>query len=256
MFEITAIPALQDNYIWGLRQDDRAALVDPGQAAPALAWLAREGLRLEAILVTHHHQDHQGGVPELRARFPNLCVFAPGNEFITTRTHPLYGGERLRILDTETEVLFAPGHTRGHLMYLAADAASPALFCGDVLFGAGCGRLFEGTPAQMFAALESIAALPDATRIFCAHEYTLLNLPFAALIEPDNAAIAARARKSQRLRQAGEATVPSTLALEKATNPFLRCAIPAVAARARSKDPHAVTPEQVFAVLRDWRDEM
>ncbi|MCE1171309.1 MAG: hydroxyacylglutathione hydrolase [Azovibrio sp.] len=144
-----------------------------------------------------------------------------------------------------------PGHTCGHLAYLAEDA----LFCGDTLFGAGCGRLFEGTPAQMFQAMERIAALPDSTRIFCAHEYTLLNLPFAALVEPENPAIRARVAESEALRLAGRATVPSSLALEKATNPFLRCHEPAVQARVRERQPQASTAEAVFAVLRAWRDE-
>jgi hydroxyacylglutathione hydrolase len=256
MFKITAIPAFQDNYIWGLSHNGQAALIDPGDAAPALAWLRREDLRLERVLVTHHHQDHQGGVSGLLERFPDVIVFGPGDESITGLTHPLSGGERLRILETEVEVLRTAGHTRGHLAYLARDAAADdALFCGDALFGAGCGRLFEGTPAQMFAALQKIALLPDVARIFCAHEYTLQNLPFAAMIEPDNPAIKARVTASRKLRQAGQVTVPSRLALEKATNPFLRCAEPAVQARAREKDPNATTPEAVFAVLRAWRDE-
>jgi hydroxyacylglutathione hydrolase len=250
MFKITAIPAFQDNYIWGLSRDGEAALVDPGEAAPALAWLCRERLSLKHVLITHHHRDHQGGVPGLLERFPDIAVFGPGLESITGLTHPLAGGERLRILETEINVLPVAGHTRGHVAYLAKDA----LFCGDTLFGAGCGRLFEGTPAQMFAALARIAALPDATRIFCAHEYTLENLRFAAMIEPDNAAIQERVKTSERLRQAGQATVPSTLALEKASNPFLRYMAPAVQAKIRESYPGVLAPEQVFEALRAWRD--
>lgn len=251
MFEITAIPAFRDNYIWGLCRNGRAVVVDPGDAAPVLDWLASGALALEAILITHHHQDHQGGVPGLLERHPGLQVFGPGAESITGLNHPLAGGEMLQVLDTPVAVWSVPGHTCGHLAYLAEDA----LFCGDTLFGAGCGRLFEGTPAQMFQAMERIAALPDSTRIFCAHEYTLLNLPFAALVEPENPAIRARVAESEALRLAGRATVPSSLPLEKATNPFLRCHEPAVQARVRERQPQASTAEAVFAVLRAWRDE-
>jgi hydroxyacylglutathione hydrolase len=252
MFKITAIPAREDNYIWGLRQNAEAVLVDPGAAGPALDWLEQEGLRLDAILVTHHHDDHQAGIAGLLARFPQARVYGPGNESITGRTHPLHGGEYLQILGVDVDVLSLPGHTLGHLGYLAGDA----LFCGDVLFGAGCGKIFEGSVSQMFAAMECIAALPDRTWIFCAHEYTLLNLPFAVMVEPGNVAIAERLTRSLAARAAGETTVPSLLLLEKATNPFLRYNEPAVAAKARERDPSARTPEQIFAVLRQWRDTL
>jgi hydroxyacylglutathione hydrolase len=252
MFRIAAIPALEDNYIWGLHQEKNAVLVDPGAAEPAFEWLAREGLRLDAILVTHHHHDHQGGIPGLLAKFPETRVYGPAGENITGCTHPLQGGEYLQILGMDVDVLSLPGHTLGHLAYLAGEA----LFCGDVLFGAGCGKLFEGSAAQMFAAMETIAALPDRTWIFCAHEYTLLNLPFAVLLEPGNAAIAERLTRSLAARAAGEATVPSLLLLEKASNPFLRYNEPAVIARARERNPDAHTPEQVFATLRQWRDTL
>ena len=251
MLQITTIPALRDNYIWGLHRDGEAAVVDPGEAGPVQEWLGRTGLRLRAILITHHHADHQGGVAELLERAPGIAVFGPGAESITGLNRPLAGGETFVCLGTEFQVLSLPGHTRGHLAY----RAGTALFCGDVLFGAGCGRIFEGTPAQMFAALAQIAALPDETQIFCAHEYTLLNLPFAARVEPDNPAIAARLTATLALRAEGRPSVPSTLALEKASNPFLRTAEPGVRAAAQRRDPRADTPEQVFAVLRAWRDE-
>jgi hydroxyacylglutathione hydrolase len=256
MFKITAIPALRDNYIWGLelggrgRRDRRAALVDPGEDTPALAWLERRKLRLEAILITHHHYDHQGGVAGLLERFPDVSVFGPRTESITGLTHPLSGGERIFILDTEVEVLPVAGHTRGHVAYLAEDA----LFCGDTLFGAGCGRIFEGTPAQMFAALQRIASLPDTTRIFCAHEYTLENLCFATLLEPDNPAVKTRVMETLHLLRAGKPTVPSSLGAEKASNPFLRYAEPVLQEMVRKKNPDALTDELVFTELRAVRD--
>ena len=251
MFEIIAIPAFRDNYIWALRAGQEAAVLDPGDAAPVLAWLAREQVSLRAVFITHHHQDHQGGLPVLLEQLSGLAVFGPAAESITGLNRPLAGGETIRVLDRAIRVLAVPGHTRGHLAYLLDDA----LFCGDTLFGAGCGRLFEGTPEQMFVAMEKIAALPDATRIYCAHEYTLQNLAFAARVEPDNPAIAARIRACEAWRREGRATVPSTLAEEKATNPFLRHGVAAVAAQARQRDSGAQSPARVFAALRAWRDE-
>lgn len=250
MFEIIAIPAFRDNYIWAVRTAHEAVVVDPGDAVPVLDWLARERVRLEAVLITHHHSDHCGGLPALLARFADLAVFGPAAESITGVNRPLSGGERIRVLARDIDVLAVPGHTRGHLAY-RLDAA---LFCGDTLFGAGCGRLFEGTPEQMFTALEKIAALPDATRIYAAHEYTLQNLAFAAQVEPHNAAIAARIEAVQACRAAGQPTLPSTLAEEKATNPFLRYRVAAVAEAARQRDPTAGSPVRVFAALRAWRD--
>ena len=247
--EISLIPAFKDNYIWLLRRDRQAFVVDPGDAAPVRARLAAEGLRLAGILITHHHADHQGGVAALLAEH-DCPVYAPAEESITGRTHSLRGGERLDVLGVPVEVLAVPGHTLGHLAYLAADA----LFCGDTLFGAGCGRLFEGTPAQMQAALARIAALPETTRIYCAHEYTLMNLPFAAAVEPGNPAISERTRRAAELRQAGQATVPLTLAEEKSTNPFLRWAQPAVIAAALAHGAADDSPAAVFCALRAWRN--
>ncbi|MDR2838212.1 MAG: hydroxyacylglutathione hydrolase [Azonexus sp.] len=253
MFEISFIPAFKDNYIWLLCRDRQAVVVDPGDAAPVLARLAKDGLTLAGILITHHHADHQGGVGELTARAlscPPVPVFAPASESITGRTTPLDGGERLLLLGETVEALAVPGHTAGHLAYLAGDC----LFCGDTLFGAGCGRLFEGTPGQMAASLATIAALPPATRIYCAHEYTEANLRFAAAVEPDNPAIAARAARVAKLRRAGLPSVPSTLAEELATNPFLRCREPAVIEAARQHGAPDQTAVAVFAALRGWRN--
>jgi hydroxyacylglutathione hydrolase len=223
MFEISPIPAFKDNYIWLLARGTQAFVVDPGDASPVIARLVADGLDLAGILVTHHHADHQGGIAALCERY-QPAVYAPAVESITGTTHPLKGGETLDILGSAVQVLAVPGHTLGHLAYLAPGA----LFCGDTLFGAGCGRLFEGTPAQMHDSLSSIAALPDETLIYCAHEYTEMNLRFALTVEPGNLALRQRADDAARLRAAGRPTVPSTLASEKASNPFLRCTQPAV----------------------------
>lgn len=251
-FDVLAVPAFRDNYIWLLHRGGRAVVVDPGDAGPVEAALAREGLQLVAILVTHHHADHQGGVATLAKRW-RPAVYGPAAESITGLTHPLAGGESVRIdgFDAAFEVLAVPGHTRGHLAY----RSGRRLFCGDTLFGAGCGRLFEGTPAQMAASLARLAALPDDTEVFCAHEYTEMNLRFALAVEPGNPAVHARVADSRALRARGLPTVPSSLALEKATNPFLRCAVPEVVAAAVARGARGENPVDVFATLRAWRNE-
>ena len=252
MFSISSIPAFKDNYIWLLSTPDgRAAVVDPGDAAPVLAALAARGLRLESILVTHHHADHQGGIQALLECWPAVQVYAPANEPITGCKQPLNGGEQIDVLGTPVTVLAVPGHTLGHLAYCAGEA----VFCGDTLFGAGCGRLFEGTPEQMFSALEKLAALPDATRLYCAHEYTAMNLYFAAAVEPENPEIQARSARVAEIRSKGEATVPLSLAEEKATNPFLRCREVAVIRMAREVAAAVdASPLAVFTALRAWRN--
>jgi hydroxyacylglutathione hydrolase len=249
MFTISFIPAFKDNYIWLLTRGQRAVVVDPGDAAPVQARLEADGLSLEAILVTHHHVDHQGGIAALVERWQPK-VFAPASESITGGNHPLSGGERLDILGETLDVLAVPGHTLGHLAYYAKGA----LFCGDTLFGAGCGRLFEGSPAQMAASLASIAALPDETLIYCAHEYTEANLRFAQTVEPDNLAIQVRVAKVAALRAAGQSSVPSTLAEEKASNPFLRCGEPVVIKAALQHGAIDSSPVAVFSAIRGWRN--
>ncbi|MBF1163946.1 hydroxyacylglutathione hydrolase [Dechloromonas agitata] len=249
MFEISFIPAFKDNYIWLLTRGKRAFVVDPGDAAPVQARLASEGLCLEGILITHHHADHQGGVAELAAGWP-VRVYAPGNESITGCTDPLSGGECIDVLGASMRVMAVPGHTRGHLAYYAEGA----LFCGDTVFGAGCGRLFEGTPEQMTASLDRIAALPDTTRLYCAHEYTEMNLRFAVAVEPANAALQERVARVAALRAVGKASVPSTLAEEKATNPFLRCGEPAVIDAALRQGAAGRDKVAVFAAMRGWRN--
>jgi hydroxyacylglutathione hydrolase len=249
MFEILLIPAFKDNYIWLLVRDGRAAVVDPGDAAPVIARLEALQLQLETILITHHHADHQGGVGELIQRWQPR-VYGPAAESITGCSDPLLGGETIEVLGQEVAVLPVGGHTRAHLAYHVPGA----VFCGDTLFGAGCGRLFEGTPAQMCDSLARIAALPDDTRIYCAHEYTEANLRFAVAVEPDNAALRERVERVAQIRSAGLSSVPSSLREEKATNPFLRCAEPGVIAAAQAHGATEASLVEVFAAIRGWRN--
>jgi hydroxyacylglutathione hydrolase len=250
MFDISFIPAFKDNYIWLLTRGKRAFVVDPGDAAPVISRLEANDLTLEGILITHHHADHQGGIAELTACWP-VEVYAPANESITGCTRPLLGGEQIEVLGQMVSVMAVPGHTLGHLAYLAPGA----LFCGDTLFGAGCGRLFEGTPEQMSASLDSIAALPDDTLVYCAHEYTEMNLRFALAVEPENAALAARVTAVAALRAAGLPSVPSSLGEEKATNPFLRCTELAVVEAAIQQNPTVNRKKsEIFKTIRGWRN--
>lgn len=251
MFDIIRIPAFKDNYIWLLRKGASAAVVDPGDARPVLEVLKREGLTLTSILVTHHHADHQGGVASLLAHFP-AEVFGPAAESITGVTRPLVGGQTICLasLGVEFLIIAVPGHTLGHLAYYG----SGTLFCGDTLFGAGCGRLFEGTSLQMHNSLAQLAALPDQTAVYCAHEYTEANLRFALAVEPGNGQLRQRVDEAAVTRAKGGATVPSTIGLEKATNPFLRCTELEIVASVQARGAHAHAGAEVFAVLREWKD--
>jgi hydroxyacylglutathione hydrolase len=252
MLEIVPLPAFEDNYIWMLRAGGHAAVVDPGDAAPVKAYLAREGLALAAILATHHHPDHTGGIAELAAGGP-VAVYGPKGEPIPALTRAVRGGDTVSIPEfgARFSVLDIPGHTRAHVAYYGAGA----LFCGDTLFGCGCGRLFEGTAQQMHASLARLAALPGETRVYCGHEYTLANIGFARAVEPGNAALAAREENARKTRAAGKPTLPSTLAEERATNPFLRCAEPAVIESANKYLGARISdPVRVFAALREWKN--
>jgi hydroxyacylglutathione hydrolase len=253
--EITPIPAFADNYIWLLQGPDPAqvAVVDPGDAAPVLARLEALGLGLGSILVTHHHGDHVGGIRELLARFPDAVVYGPAGERIPGRRVALADGDAVAPpgLEATFRVLDVPGHTAGHIAY----AGAGSLFCGDTLFACGCGRLFEGTPAQMQASLARLAALPGDTRVYCAHEYTLENIGFAKWVEPESAELRAREERDLALQEAGVPTLPTTLDLELRTNPFLRWdAAPVVAAAERYAAAPLRTPVDVFAAVRRWKD--
>jgi hydroxyacylglutathione hydrolase len=250
--EIFPLPAFEDNYIWCLRRNGVLAVVDPGDADPVLGHLAQTGDRLCAILITHHHRDHTGGITELTARHP-VPVFAPAAEAIAGTTHPVSGGEQIAVpeLGIDFDVLDVAGHTRGHVAYYRLGT----LLCGDTLFGCGCGRLFEGTAAQLQTALQRIGVLPRLTFVYCAHEYTASGIRFAHAVEPGNAAVDSRGAEVARLRNLNLPTVPFTVADELATNPFLRCTEPEVIAAVRSRLSRAPANElEVFTELRAWRD--
>jgi hydroxyacylglutathione hydrolase len=251
---LLALPAFADNYIWMLHDGTHALVVDPGDAAPVQAALDRLQLTLSAILVTHHHADHTGGVQALRPRLQG-SVYGPAGEPMPQPCEPLHGGAQLTLLDRRWLVLEVPGHTRGHIAYVQVNAdRAPLLFCGDTLFSAGCGRLFEGTPAQMARSLERLAALPDDTRVCCTHEYTLSNLKFAAAVEPGNAQRIHHQQLCEQRRQAGEPTLPSTIGLERQINPFLRCREPAVVQAALAQGAASTDPVDVLAALREWKN--
>lgn len=251
---LLALPAFDDNYIWMLHDGLRVAVVDPGDADPVNAALDAHGLQLAAILVTHHHPDHVAGIDELRPRLQGP-VYGPARERIPAPFEPLAEGDRIEVLGLRFDVIEVPGHTAGHIAYVTHDeGASPLLFCGDTLFSAGCGRLFEGTAAQMQASLARLATLPDTTRVCCTHEYTLSNLRFAAAVEPANADVAAHLRHCEALRAQQQMTLPSTLALERRINPFLRWSEPAVVDAAVAQGAPGRDPVAVFGALREWKN--
>ena len=249
---VAPVRAFKDNYIWTLRDHRHAAVVDPGDAQPVLDYLQAEGLELVAILATHHHRDHVGGVAELLAS-RRVPVYGPRGEPIPTLTHAVGGSERVTVpeLGLDFEVLDIPGHTRAHIAYYGHGM----LFCGDTLFACGCGRLSEGTPQQMYDSLQKLAALPDDTLVYCGHEYTLANLAFAKAAESGNPDMTQTEKSAAAARAADKPTLPSTIGREKATNPFLRCTRPAVIASAdKYLGSRASDPVQVFAALREWKN--
>jgi len=256
MLEIQPIAAFSDNYIWLLfdSSSSKAWVVDPGDPEPVQARLAELDLDLEGILITHHHFDHTGGLEVLREVY-SPHVYGPLNPAIVGIDSRLDKGDHIEILDTGFEVLAVPGHTLDHIAYFHA-GEQPLLFCGDTLFAGGCGRVFEGTPAMMHESLQTLAALPANTRIFCAHEYTLANLAFAEAVEPGNTALLSRISEARGSRERGEPTVPSELSLELATNPFLRCEEEELLASLRNQDKLAGdSGAEVFATVRAWKDQ-
>ncbi|MBF7730701.1 hydroxyacylglutathione hydrolase [Pseudomonas sp. N040] len=257
MIQIEALPAFTDNYLWLLQDHQRkvCAIVDPGDARPVLQWLdAHPGWTLSDIVVTHHHPDHIGGVAELKAA-TGARVLGPALESIPLRDVALEDNQQVEILGLDWQILHVPGHTLGHIAYYHADPVRPLLLCGDTLFAGGCGRLFEGTAEQMHHSLSRLAALPEQTLVYCTHEYTLSNLRFACAVEPDNPALAARFSEVTRLRESNQITLPTSIAVEKSTNPFLRSDSPAVRqAAARQTGNEALSASAVFAAIRSWKD--
>ncbi len=259
MLEIVPIPALTgtyDNYIWLVHNNEHAMVVDPGDAAPVLAYLQPRQLKLAAILVTHRHGDHINGIPKLREVY-NSPVYGPRSELIPTVTRHVAEGARIEIseLGLAFDVLDLPGHVPEHIGYLGHEM----VFCGDVMFGCGCGKMFIGTPQEFHRSLQRLAALPETTLVYCAHEYTESNLRFAMLCEPGNLALQERAHQVRMLRSQDRPSVPSSIAQEKATNPFLRCDAPEIIANVTRHFGLAQPPADaiaVFAVLRTWRDRL
>lgn len=250
---IIPLPAFRDNYIWTLHDGRHAVVVDPGDAGPVSALLSAKGLQLSAILVTHHHPDHVGGIATLVERWP-VPVFGPAHETIPGITQRLAEGDRIRLpgLDLALKVLEVPGHTLGHIAYVGEGI----LFCGDTLFSAGCGRLFEGTAAQLKASLDKLAALPADTKVYCTHEYTLSNLAFARRVEPHNPARDAYLTDCEARRARQEPTLPSTIGREQAVNPFLRTAEPQIAASVEQWLGHPPADGVAcFAALREWKNQ-
>jgi len=253
--EIDPISAFDDNYIWCLRNSDSnsAVVVDPGDATPVLSHLKKHDLKLSAILITHKHWDHIGGIQQLIEVYPGISVYGPRNEIIEGVTLEVGDGERVELqgIDAAFEVMDVPGHTEGHVAYLGEGV----LFCGDTLFAAGCGRVFSGTHAQLYASLQKIASLSPDTRIYCAHEYTLDNLGFAQWVEPESTALKQRIQRDRASREAGVPTVPSTLREELAINPFFRCHIRQVKdAAEKYAGKQLSNGEAVFTAIRNWKD--
>ena len=259
VISVHPVPAFDDNYLWVIHNGQHAAVVDPGDAAPVLEFLGANGLQLVAIICTHHHRDHVGGVEELldtlhlRGKIP---IFGPASESIPARTHALHESDKIVIpnLDLVFSVLDLPGHTAGHIAYFGHGL----LFCGDTLFACGCGRLFEGTAEQMTDSLSKLKRLPPETKVFCAHEYTMANIKFAEAVEPNNAALELRKAFCAAKRHRNLPTLPSTIHLEIATNPFLRWDQPAVQAAAANRLKHDIGPNPapalVFGAIREWKN--
>ncbi|MBT0960124.1 hydroxyacylglutathione hydrolase [Denitromonas iodatirespirans] len=250
MRQIVPLPAFKDNYIWVMHDGRHALVVDPGDAAPVTDFIAQHGLTLAAVLITHHHADHIGG---LRALAPSCPVYGPARDTVAGVTHPVREPDQIRIdeLGITFRVLDVPGHTREHIAYLAPGI----LFCGDTLFSAGCGRIFDGTPEELFRSLNTLAALPDDTQVYCTHEYTLANLAFAQAAEPDNPARDRWRDECAERRRRGQPTLPSTIGREKAVNPFLRPQSASVSATlAERLDQPPADALAAFTALRAWKN--
>ncbi|WP_286238693.1 hydroxyacylglutathione hydrolase [Neptuniibacter halophilus] len=256
MYNVTPVRAFSDNYIWVISTPDstQVAVVDPGDAAPVQTYLDAQGLSLCAILITHHHNDHTGGVAAL-TEGQSIPVYGPASSPFKGINRPLKGGDRISLLGTELEIAEVPGHTLDHISYFSR-TGQPQLFCGDTLFLAGCGRLFEGTAEQMLNAMNYFAGLPDDTEVYCTHEYSLANLAFAEAVEPGNHDIEAAIEQCTQLRHQDKPTLPSNLAQEKRINPFMRTDRQSVINAANRFSSDALhTQTEVFAAIREWKNQ-
>ena len=255
MFKITAIPAFEDNYIWAIHNDSHAVVVDPGDAVPVLAFLAAHDLTLSAILCTHRHHDHIGGIAKLHAVY-NVPVYGRQHEKNPHISHDLREGDQLRLdeFNLVFNIMEVPGHLDDHIAFYAAGTKPEILFCGDVLFGAGCGKNFEGPVCHLHLSLQRFARLPGTTLAYCAHEYTASNLRFAQICDPDNPAMQQRVQTTAQLRAANLPTVPFSINEELATNPFMRCTEPAIIRSLKQNGYDVDNESAAFAALREWRD--
>ncbi|MFL2840351.1 MAG: hydroxyacylglutathione hydrolase [Pseudohongiellaceae bacterium] len=256
MLEIHPIKAFSDNYLWLFNEkgSSKACIVDPGDADPVKAYLKKENLTLSAILLTHHHADHIGGVNELLNHY-NVPVYGPRSAAIPLVTHTLHEGDTIIAGNTSFTVLEIPGHTLDHIAYLTDEGSNavPSLFCGDTLFAGGCGRIFEGTPEMMYGSLQKLAALNPETQVYCAHEYTLNNLAFAEAVTPEDAELQQRIQQEKWKRSKDTPTIPTSIGLELKTNPFLRCAEQSIIKKFQNQ-PKQPEPVEVFTALRKWKD--
>ena len=254
MLTISPIPAFNDNYIWCLSDGTHAVVVDPGDGDAVLNYLQEKQLYLAGILITHHHADHTGGLERLQAA-TSATVFGPDNPQISGIDVTVKDQDQMQLLGVEWQIIAVPGHTLDHIAYFARfENSDPVLFCGDTLFSAGCGRIFEGTPAMMWQSLNKLLALPSETRIYPAHEYTQANLAFALAVEPDNSALKQRIDEVSQLRANGKPSLPVTLGAECRYNPFLRWSEAAVVASVRERGESVDEPVAVFAAVRAWKD--
>jgi hydroxyacylglutathione hydrolase len=256
MLNIFPVPAFQDNYIWTVHNEQHAIVVDPGDAVPVIDYLEKHQLKLLAILVTHHHRDHIGGINDLVELY-NTPVYGPRREKIPHLTYPLGEGDVVEFnqLNFRAHVIDIPGHTLGHIAYLW----DGGMFCGDTLFTCGCGKIFEGTPEQLHHSLQRLAEQPDNTLVYCTHEYTEYNTPFAMICEPGNLALQQRIIDAESLRKQNKPTAPSAMQLEKATNPFLRCTEPEIIRHIEQQfglQLPANDEQAAFTALRKWRDQL
>ena len=252
-YSITPINAFDDNYIWCLAKQQHAIVVDPGDAGPVLAHLLANNLNLTAILITHHHHDHTGGIEALQQTYPDVIIAGPSDSPYAGITQPLHDNDKLTVMDIDFDVMAIPGHTLDHVAYY--DATDGNLFCGDTLFLAGCGRVFEGTMEQMHTALQRLMSLPAQTTAYPTHEYSLANLAFAAAVEPDNQDIKVAIEQCQQQRANERPTLPTSLATEALINPFVRCHQPSVIVAANQRAEAQLTSQtEVFSTIRQWKN--